>query len=42
MGEEVQLGGVGGEDWVGGRRVVKAGAQREVLAEQLHVVLYPL
>lgn len=42
MGEEVQLGGVGGEDRVGGRRVVKPGAQREVLAEQLHVILYPL
>lgn len=42
MGQEVELGGVLGECWVGGRWVVEPGAQRQVFSEQFHVILYPL
>lgn len=42
MGEEVELCGVRSEGRVGGGRIVEPGTQREVLPEQLHVILYPL
>lgn len=42
MGQEVELCGVLGECWVGGRWIVEPGAQRQVFSEQLHVILYPL
>lgn len=42
VGQEVKLRGVRREGGVGGGRIVESGAQRQVLSEQLHVVLYPL
>lgn len=42
MGEEVQLCGVRGEGRVGGGRIVEPRTQRQMLSQQLHVVLYPL
>lgn len=42
VGQEVKLRGVRRESGVGGGRIVEPGAQRQVLPEQLHVVLYPL
>lgn len=42
MGEEVELRGVWGEGRVGGRGIVEPGTQRQMLSEQLHVILYPL
>lgn len=42
MGEEVKLCGVWGEGRVGGRRIVEPRTQREVLSEQLNIILYPL
>lgn len=42
VGEKVKLRGVLGECGVGGRGVVEPSPQRQVLPQQLHVVLYPL
>lgn len=42
MGQEVELCGVWGECRVGGRRIVKPSTQRQMLAKQLNIILYPL
>lgn len=42
MGEKVKLCGVWSEGRVSGRWVVEAGTQRQVLSQQLHIILYPL
>lgn len=42
MGQEVKLCGVWREGRVGGRRIVKPSAEREVLSKKLYIILYPL